>query len=373
MLPAAKLKGLTVSDNHLTLLAMHPTIAQQSPRGVVPSTYVRLLYEYLEHQGVAAAALLGVAAPQTTDRDAMRYPVSAWRALLERAAEYLQDPLLGLHLGQTITPAHFGVMGYVLLACPNLGAGLARALQYQRLLYDVNPMRSTLEGNDLLLEWGADQGRPGSLVDECAITALLQLTRNMTGRPIVAREIRFLNPAPADIQPYRDWFGCPVLFDQPQTSIRFDQALLALPLRQPDQVLLSILERQADDLLAQLPSSDDFEQAVRRSIARLVREGQPELERVARELHVSARTLHRRLAAGGINFRELRESIRQRQAEYYLADPRLQLADIAQLLGYSEQSAFTRAFRRWSGQTPYAYRQHVLRPSTESEASCDRT
>ncbi|WP_061946164.1 AraC family transcriptional regulator [Collimonas pratensis] len=339
---------------------MHQIIAEQQPRGVVPSTYVRLLYEYLEQRGVAAAALLGVPAPEAADRGSLRYPVLAWRGLLQRAADHLHDPLLGLHLGRTITAAHFGVMGYVLLACPNLGAALARTMQYQRLLYDVNPMRSTLEGSDLLLEWGVEQGRPGALVDECAITALLQLAHNATGQRIAATEIRFVNPAPADVRPYRDWFGCPVLFDQPLTSIRFPQALLGLPLRQPDTVLLNVLERQADALLAQLPPSDDFEQAVRRCIARLVREGQPELELVANELHVSARTLHRRLAASGVNFRELRESIRLRLAEDYLADPRLQLAEIAQLLGYSEQSAFTRAFRRWSGQAPYAFRLQLL-------------
>ncbi|VVO13211.1 hypothetical protein PS723_03592 [Pseudomonas fluorescens] len=365
ILAQGKLNGLTAADNYLTVLAMNQTITDSPPRGVVPSTYVRLLYEYLETRGVVAGALLGVAAPQTADRSSQRYPVAAWRDLLQRAAEHLNDPLLGLHLGQTITPAHFGIMGYVLLACPNLGAALARALQYQRLLYDVNPMRSTLEGSDLLLEWGVDKGRPGPLVDECAITALLQLTRNVTGRHIVAREIRFPNPPPADIQPYRDWFGCPVLFDQPQTSIRFPQALLTLPMRQPDTVLLNILERQANDLLALLPPSGDFEHAVRRCIVRLVREGQPELDRVASELHVSARTLHRRLAVDGINFRELRESIRQRLAEDYLAEPSLQLTEIAQLLGYSEQSAFTRAFRRWSGQAPYAYRLRLRSSTTE--------
>lgn len=360
ILVPAKFKGLTATDKYLTILAMRPTMTEQPVRGVVPSTYVRLLYEYLDMQGVAAAALLGVAAPEAADRGLLRYPVAAWRALLQRAAEHLHDPLLGLHLGQTITPAHFGVMGYVLLACPNLGAALARTLQYQRLLYDVNPMRTTMEGSDLLLEWGVDQGRPGPLVDECAISALMQLMHNATGRRIVATEICFVNPAPANLQPYRDWFACPVLFGQAVTSIRLPRALLALPLRQPDTVLLNVLEGQADALLAQLPPSDDFEQAVRRCIARLVREGQPELEMVANELHVSTRTLHRRLAASDINFRELRESIRQHLAEDYLADPRLQLTEIAQLLGYSEQSAFSRAFRRWSGQTPYDYRQRLL-------------
>ncbi|AIY41750.1 Transcriptional regulator [Collimonas arenae] len=358
-------KGLTAPDNYLTILAMSLITPVQPLRGVVPSTYVRLLYEYLEKQGVAAAALLGVAAPEAADRGLQRYPVTRWQALLQRAAEHLHDPLLGLRLGQSITPAHFGVMGYVLLACPNLGAALARTLQYQRLLYDVNPMRSALEGSDLLLEWGVDQGRPGPLVDECAITALLQLAHNATGRRVVPTQVCFVNPTPVDSKPYRDWFGCPVLFDQPVTSIHLPQILLALPLRQPDTILLNVLERQAEGLLAELPPTDDFELAVRRCIARLIREGQAELELVANELHVSARTLHRRLEASGINFRELRESIRHRLAEHYLADPRLQLAEIAQLLGYSEQSAFTRAFRRWSGCTPYGYRQRQPVPLGE--------
>ncbi|WP_231878957.1 AraC family transcriptional regulator [Collimonas arenae] len=344
----------------MTILAMRETRPERQLRGVVPSTYVRLLYEYLARQGVDADALLGETAPEAADRGLVRYPVERWRTLLRRAADHLGDPLLGLHLGQTATPAHFGVMGYVLLACPQLGAALTRMQQYQRLLYDVNPMRSSIQGSDLLLEWGVDNGRPGALVDECAIAALLQFARNATGCRNIAAEVCFVNPAPADAGPYRDWFGCPVLFDREATTVRIPLALLALPLRQPDAILMRVLEQQADALLAELPPTDDFEQAVRRCVARLIRSGEPELERVANELHVSPRTLHRRLEAGGTNFRMLREDIRQRLAEHYLADPRLQLADIAQLLGYSEQSTFTRSFRRWTGLAPNSYRQQVL-------------
>jgi len=217
-----------------------------------------------------------------------------------------------------------------------------------------------VQGGDLLLEWGVDNGRPGALVDECAIVALLQFARNATGRRNIATEVCFVNPAPVDASPYRDWFGCPVLFDRETTTVRIPLALLALPLRQPDATLMRVLEQQADALLAELPPTDDFEQAVRRCVARLIRSGEPELERVANELHVSPRTLHRRLEAGGTNFRALREDIRQRLAEHYLADPRLQLAEIAQLLGYSEQSTFTRAFRRWTGLAPNSYRQQAL-------------
>lgn len=345
----------------MTRLCKNSTInaMPKSPpvRGVVPSTYVRLLYEYLEKQGVDAKVLLGEESPEPADRGLLRYPIARWGALLERAADHLRDPSLGLHLGQTITPAHMGVMGYILLACPHLAAALTRMQQYQRLVYDANPLNVTMQNGEVLLEWGVNLGRPGPLVDECAITGLIQFARDITGLPGALIEVGFVNPAPPDLKPYRDWFACPVLFEQPTTTVRFPLTRLLLPLRRPDAALLRILEKQATSMLAELPQTDDFEQAVRLCIARLIREGEPELERVANELHISSRTLQRRLDENGVNFRALREETRGHLAKHYLLDPRLQIAEIALLLGYSEQSAFTRAFHRWTGRTPFAYRQ----------------
>jgi AraC-like DNA-binding protein len=285
--------------------------------------------------------------------------VERWRRLLERAAAHLGDPLLGLHLGRSITPAHFGVVGYVWSACGTLGAALQRMQQYQRLVYDVNPLRYRLEGAAVVLEWGIEQGRPGPLVDETAIAALVQMARALTGKRFAPERIGFVNPPPPGLKPYRDHFGCPVQFGQPLTTVRFSASILALPLRQPDPALLELLQRQADALLGSLPQTDDVEQAVRRCIARRIREGEPTLQAVAAELHTTARTLHRRLERRGHNFRSLREDTRRRLAEDYLRDPRLQLADIAQLLGFSEQSAFSRSFRRWTGRSPGAWRKRL--------------
>ncbi|RJF87431.1 AraC family transcriptional regulator [Oleomonas cavernae] len=327
--------------------------SDENLRGVVPSSYVSLLFDYLERQGHIAHAILGEGRPKALGR----HPVTRWRAMLERAAAHLRDPLLGLHLGRTITPAYFGVMGYVLLACPNVAAAFLRFQQYQRLLYDVNPMHYAMEADTVMLEWGVEAGRPGPLVDECAITALVQLLRDITDRRANPLEVRFVNPPPADPKPYREYFGCPVHFAQAATAVRYPAKIMALPLRGPDPALLDVLERQADALLDELPRPDDFEQGVRRCIARLAREGEPSLERVANELHCSTRTLHRRLEQRGGSFRGLVDDTRRRLADDYLTDPRLQLAEIAQLLGYSEQSAFTRAYRRWTGRTPKATRQ----------------
>ena len=323
--------------------------------GVIPATYVRLLFDYLAQQGVDAVRLLEESAPPSGDRLA-GYPVARWKTLLERAAAHLADPLLGLKLGQTITPAHLGALGYVLLACGTLGAALQRMERYQRLIYDVNPMRQEIQGDSLSLVWGVEHGRPGALVDECAIAALVQFARNITGTAAAPLEVAFVNPWPDDLAPYERHFRCPLRFRQPQTLVRYPLDDLALPLRQPDPALLAILEAQAEAQLAVLPTADDFVQTVRQQIVRLAREGEPSLERVAQQLHLSPRTLRRRLRDRQRHFRGLLDSTLQRMAEDYLRDQRLQLVEVALLLGYSDQSAFTRAFRRWCGETPAAWR-----------------
>lgn len=315
-------------------------------RGEVPSTYVRLLFEYLTRQGIDA------------------------RKLLDKAARNLNDPLLGLRLGQSITPAHFGIMGYVLLASANMAAALKRVERYQRLIYDISPMRYSITGDTVTLTWGVERGRPGALADECGIAALVQFARQITGEHLCPLNVSFVNPQPADTQPYFRFFGCPVRFAQRETVVQFSVTMLNLPLRQPDAALVGVLEQQAEALLGGLPEIDDFEQTVRRCIASLLHDGEPCLERVASELNMSARTLRRRLEARGHRFRALRDDTLRRLAESYLADPRLTLAEIAQLLGFSEQSAFGRSFLRWVGSSPGSYRRRLasLRPDASSPA-----
>lgn len=329
-------------------------------RGFISNTYVQLLYAYLADQGLDAVALLGRPCPDASDGGLGRYPMAEWRQLLETAAQALHDPLLGLHLGQSISPSHIGVLGYTILACANLGEALLRLQRFYRLVYDAEPMQVQQQDDAISLEWGLDYGRPGELVDTTAITALVQFARDITGQQASPSYVSFINPAPADIGPYKAYFRCALAFDQPTTIVRFPVVFLASPLRQPDAGLLAILEQQATNLLQKLPAVDDYEQQVRRAIIRLARTAAPSIERVAEALHSSVRTLQRRLAERGLNFQDLLEDTRFRMAKEYLSDRRLQLSEVAQLLGYSEQSAFNRAFKRWSGSTPRAWRRALV-------------
>lgn len=334
---------------------------KQAIPGVVSSTYVRLLYEYLQARDIDPLWLFRTPPPDATDLGLGRFPMARWRELLELAAETLDDPLLGLHLGQTITPAHLGTVGYVLLACGNLGEAFLRMQKYMRLIYDAEPMQVHMRTDAVELEWGTGFGRPGQQVDAAAITALVQFARDMTGGVGSPSFVSFINPAPEAIAPYHEYFGCAVAFAQPTTIVRFPVEFLAWPLRQPDPALRDILEQQAEALLKRLPGTDDFEQGLRRTILKLLDSGEPNLEAVATRLHMSPRTLQRRLGERGLKFQSVLDDCRQALAEDYLSDPRLQLAEVAQLLGYAEQSAFNHAFKRWTGETPRHYRRRIMK------------
>lgn len=328
-------------------------------RGMVPLTLLRVLSLYVQAQGRDPREVVPRGLPQGDADHLGRFPAEDYCRLLIKAAELLNDPLLGLHLGQTIQPAHLGALGYVLLACENLGAALLRIERYHRLIHDINPIHHVVVAGNLELQWGVSHGKPGALFDEAGISSIVQFGRELCGRRVPLAQVDFVNPAPPDARPYRDYFGCPVRFGQPLTRLVIPLASLQAPLRQPDPLLLKLMEEQMDAALAQLPQAGDLAELARRVVAHLAPQGRPELDAVAHELHLTPRVFYRRLAERGLNFRDLRDAALRQVAELHLRDPRLTLTEVGLLLGYSEQSAFSRAFKRWTGVSPLRWRQQA--------------
>lgn len=327
-------------------------MSQPLYRRVVPETYVQLLYEYLESLGHEPESVLGEPWPTPAHGPIGGIDVEHWNHLLVTAEQALGDPLLGLHVGQTISPRHLGVLGSVLLACSNLNVALQRLERYLRLVFDVIPMtRRTGEGWFELV-WDVSQYQPGALVNETGIAAMVQFCRSLVRGNANPLLIDFNHAGPSDCRPYEAFFGCPVRFEQRETVLRFSPQLLEQPLKNPDPALVSLLEQHAEHLLAQLPQQDEIVEQVRKAISRALREGEPVIERISRQLKLSPRTLQRRLQDAGTSYRNELNVVRHELALSYLNDPGLQVVDVAMLLGYSEHSAFTRAFKEWSGVTP---------------------
>lgn len=319
----------------------------------VASSYARLLFEYLEREGRDATRVLGANAPLTQHF----VPMRQWHDWLQRVDRLEQRPALGLRIAAGISARHFGVVGYAALACRNLLEALQRLERFHASVYDANPARVTPLPEGLAVAWGVERGRPGALVDETAIAALVQLARDMTGHywPLLA--VSFVNPPPSALQPYRDFFGCPVTFGAPQTRLVFSSESLARPLRKSDPALLALLDAQAEQVLAEVARVPAAVEAWRRSLVPLIREGQTSLAALAQAHHTSVRSLQRRLTEQGTTFQQLLDDTRRHLAEGHLRDTHLDIAEIALVLGYSEQSAFTRAFRSWTGLPPAQWRR----------------
>jgi AraC-like DNA-binding protein len=322
----------------------------------IATSYAQVLVEYLQDMGVDAAAVQAMV-PQGLGHFV---PLTVWQAMLARAELLDPRPALGLRIAQGIGARHFGVVGYAALACTTLGDALQRLERYHASVYDVNHARVSFAEQGLCVEWGVERGRPGALVDETAIASLVQLVRDMTGQPVVVQAVSFVNPPPSDLRPYEDFFGGTVQFDQPVTRLVLDPAQLALPLRKSDPALLALLDQQAERLLREVASVSAPIEAWRASMVSLIRDGQTSLAALAEAHYLSPRSLQRRLAEQGSSFQHLLDSTRQQLAEAYLRDPHLELAEIALLLGYSEQSAFARAFRQWTGLAPAQWRKQKL-------------
>ena len=327
----------------------------------VASSYALLLYEYLEKQGHDPAQVLGAPRP---DQAQHFVPMSDWQTWLRRVDALEKRPALALRIAEGISARHFGVVGYTALACGTLAEAMQRLERYHTSVYDANPATITATDEGVVIEWGVERGRPGALVDETAIASVVQLARDMTGRYWPVMSVSFVNPAPESTQPYEDFFGGQVVFGSPVTRLVFAHAYLALPLRKSDPSLLSLLDQQAEALLQQVAAVPAIVDAWRKTLVPLIREGKTSLAALAQAHHTSPRSLQRRLSEQGTSFQQLLDNTRQHLAEGHLRDAKLDLAEIALLLGYSEQSAFTRAFRAWTGLAPAQWRRHQRRASS---------
>ncbi|MGH8493817.1 MAG: AraC family transcriptional regulator [Moraxellaceae bacterium] len=313
-----------------------------------------MLRDYLETEKLAAPACrarLDAWAPDS------RIPLADWISLLESIASENPQPALGLAIAQHIAPRHAGVLGYIALSCDTLGEALLRFERYDRLVYDGNPASLSMHGDQVSISWGIEHGLPGQLADETAIAAFTTIVRKLVDKDLAPSAVNFVNAAPADSAPYEAFFGCPVSFGGSLSFVTFPTSFLMEPIAHSDPGLRALLENQAESLLRALPSNDGFEKALKEGLLRCLHEGTPTLERVSERLAMSPRTLQRRLAEKELNFQQLLDRTRAELARGYILQGHLMLSEIALLLGYSEQSAFNRAYKRWTGQTPRALRR----------------
>lgn len=314
--------------------------------------------------GADAAALAqqaGFDATHASDPDA-RIPIGVETLLWDEAARLTGDHAFGIHAAEGLRPGIFDVMDYAVRTAPTLRASLERLARYNRLVHDAAVFSLVQDGDALRVEHSVGGVRQSRHAAEFTLASLMVVGRQTSGAPLMATRVAFRHEAPASTAEHQRLFGVVPSFSAPANALTFSRELLERPVPAADPLLWRVIERHAETLLAARPKPAETTTArVRRILCETLGEDESAatLSGLASRLRMSERSLQRRLADEGETFDRLLDELRHELAVRYLTDKKIAIAEVAFLLGYSEPSAFHRAFKRWTGSTPSQLRQRA--------------
>ncbi len=322
----------------------------------------RILWRILERNGVDPAPVFLAAGlnPSALSEPRARYGARDGGAVWSAAARLISDPAFGLQAAEAWRPTDFHALGYAFLASDNLRTAIARLERYHAV---VNPVIVFTEDPgphphrlSLTYRIASSDFPDVPELEDARWAVILGICRYAFGQGLDPVEVCFTHPAPAATGPYFGLFRCPVQFDAPAPRLTFSREDAERPLPARNRELAkandAVLAAYCSELSAQETVS-----RVKHAILDRLPSGTPGAEEIARDLIMSPRTLQRRLTNEGTSFKRLLEIVRRELAEQYIADPGCSLADITYLLGFSEASAFSRAFKRWTGESPSSVRE----------------
>lgn len=314
----------------------------------------------LRRRGIDPGPLLkevGLTRADLADAES-RVPYAAVLGLAERAATATGDPGFGLRLGASIDPRDSGLLGFVLLNSPTLFEALGNLKRYFQVIGEGEEFEIERGGPTVTLRFReTDPALRGLRQNSDYLAAIvLRACRDLVRKRIVPRRAQFIHARPNGRVPYDEVLGCPVSFHAPWDALVFDAETVALPVVGADDRLLAALQAACARILGPAPAARDLVHEVRELMLDGLSRGTATLDAAADALGLSPKTLERRLAGHGTSFTRLLDTLRADLARQYLADTDFRLEQIAYLVGYSEPAALVRAFRRWTGTTPAAFR-----------------
>lgn len=340
-----------------------------------PSTlvaWVAAVKRTVEDLGVDAVALMqaaGMDLSRLSDPHA-RYPVDQSLAFWQSALQATRDPLLGLEVARRIGPMTLHALGYALLSSTHLEDMLVRLARYFQVVSDAGTLSFERHGATGCLRMVGDDRvmvqaqaeAAWAAIDSFMLTAL-RGCRALYGPDFRVLELRLQRPRPADMARFEQAFRLQPVFGCEDNALWLDEEVLHRPLAHGNAELARMNEEVTRQYLARWKSAaaDDVAMALRRVLREMLPNGDPDQDEVAARLGLGTRALQRRLTEQGTRYRDVLDELRLELARQYLQEPGCSIGDIAWLLGFAEVSAFTRAFRRWTGQSPSAWRDQCER------------
>jgi len=313
----------------------------------------------LQESGIRVSALLQSSGlpPGLLDQPRILVTTEELFALWRGIGRVSHNPTIGLELGTETRPEHFDPIALAALSTGSFGEAMGQMARYKQLSC---PEEIVLEADDA--EWNiqfrwllANEVEPAVLTDVC-FAWVLTIARYGTGSRISPLRLELVR-APANAKILERHFGCPILFGAARNAIVFRATDAALPFVTSNAELLAMLAPQFDAELKEHQGEETFCERVRATIQKRLAGRRPKMQDIARELHLSSRTLQRRLQDEGYSFQQVMEEARRQLARHYLNNSMLELNEAAYLLGYEDSNSFVRAFRTWEGIPPAHWRE----------------
>ena len=296
-------------------------------------------------------------APDLLKIERARVSSSQYSLLLQNVWNLMADEFMGLG-PRRCRPGTFATMCALLIDCPNLEAVYRQAYDFCRLFEPMVGMQIEKCEDEFRLVPVIEGDFDASLhfFQESILVIWHRLGSWLIGRPAELDLAQFSYPEPAHGDEYRHIFHCPLAFDATETALTFSKRFLSAPVIRDRSEMRRFLRTSPADLLSRPDESNTYTARIRALIGRDLSRSLPDFESIASELGTSPQTLRRRLKQENTSFQELKDLLRRDMAIYYLSRPDLAINDIAFKVGFTEPSTFHRAFKKWTGVTPGAYR-----------------
>ena len=288
-----------------------------------------------------------------------RYPQWKSFALWEEMSLRIPDPCYGLSAAECWHPSHLGTLGYAMLASSSLRITLERLIRFHQVISDppFAELKEDKEQGVLNFTLIRPPDAPYAAPQEDAILALtISILRMNFQQELLPDAVSFSHGQPECIDAYTNLFQSQVIFDRPICNLALSLSVVDIPLPSGHEQLVKAQEQIMNQYLATL-TKEDLSTKVQQLIVEHLPSGDASLESTASELYMSPRTLQRLLHNEGKTFLSLLNETREKIARQYVCDKNKNMTEVAFVLGFSDQSAFSRSFKRWTGKSPTQYRK----------------
>ncbi|MFI5445820.1 AraC family transcriptional regulator [Polaromonas sp. UC242_47] len=326
------------------------------------SIWVKGVTDMFASQGIDVPKLFRTAKLdiQLLDRPEARFDVEKISELWELAVAWSGNQALGMNLALTSRYVNFDIVGHAMLSSADLRTGLDKLSRYMALISDCTTFELQPEGQNSWLVLGhiGNTRRLPRQRQEYSLLTLLNLCNWVTRRDIRVLGAEFIFPEPVHLEPYRRTFDCPLKFEQSASRFLLAAQDLDAPVPSRNPLIFELHERVIEERLSSLGNTRTSYR-VSEEIMRKLHQGEPRREDIASDLALTDRTLQRRLQAENTSFQQLLDEARRELARKYLTEDRHSLGQVADKLGFVDQSNFFRACKRWFGLPPGQYRQRL--------------